>query len=917
MSEIFKAFWAKKSDVHGFQWLSLHQHLLDTKNVIGALFNQWLNEGQRQLLVHAMGDISEDEALRTIQFIGATHDLGKATPVFQKKIVYRHTSPTELDNVLMDRLAHYGFEGLNELNLYSTQETKHAVAGQWLLENYGINRSVSTIIGAHHGVPATETAVEIQTSYLKHYYQSENKQSEIYQLWDQSQREIIEWALSSCGFSSVEELPEINQYGQVLISGLLIVADWIASNDRYFPLISIEQQEVQDQNQRIQQGWSSWYADVSFDWDFSDIVTVSEIFQERFGFQPREVQKIFAETIQQTSEPGLYILEAPMGIGKTEAALAGVELLAEKTHREGLFFGLPTQATSNGIFKRLEEWLERVPELFGNAKSIQLMHGKAMLNDDYASLPESHHISEDTEAEVITNQWFSGRKTGVLERFIVGTVDQFLLAALKQKHLAMRHLGFSQKVVVIDEVHAYDAYMNVYLYRALEWMGAYRVPVILLSATLPPSGRQELIAHYLYGSYHRKRQAIEKSAIEKERLESIAYPVITYTEGETIQQVALKPTSKNKSVNIKRLSEEKLFGHLDEMMTSEGVVGVIVNTVKRSQQLYQQCAERFGEENVYLLHSQYIATDRQQKEAELLKMIGKHAKRPEHKIIIGTQVIEQSLDIDFDVLITDLCPMDLLIQRIGRLHRHTIERPEKYQKPMTYVLGTSENYEFESGSQAIYGEYLLAATQTLLPDKINLPSDISYLVRQTYDDKELQQQFSTMYQEYQNAIDLQKQKAKAYAIKRPSIKKSMLGWLTESKDINTDEKAYAQVRDSEETIEVIPIEVDDSGKYRMIGKSENIANRIDMYAKELAKQTLRLPTVLAKPYMIDQTIEELEIINRRHFANWQQLSWLKGSLALPLNNDYETVLNGYKLKYNQDIGLLFEKLERSEDDVTI
>lgn len=140
---------------------------------------------------------------------------------------------------------------------------------------------------------------------------------------------------------------------------------------------------------------------------------------------------------------------------------------------------------------------------------------------------------------------------------------------------------------------------------------------------------------------------------------------------------------------------------------------------------------------VDVLHSAFIATDRVKKENNLLKMIGKEAVRPNRKIIIGTQVIEQSLDIDFDVLITEIAPMDLLIQRIGRLWRHDIKRPRYFSEPVCYVTGISDNLDFDSGTGFIYDNYILARTQYFLQDSLKIPDDISKLVQDVYSDKEI------------------------------------------------------------------------------------------------------------------------------------------------------------------------------------
>lgn len=208
-------------------------------------------------------------------------------------------------------------------------------------------------------------------------------------------------------------------------------------------------------------------------------------FQERFGFTWNVVQQYMIQAIEESAAPGIFILEAPMGAGKTEAALAGAELLSSCLGQGGIFFGMPTQATANGIFPRLKQWSQRQSEWAQHG--IRLAHGMAEMNEDYQSIFHGHAMQneDETASGLIVHPWFEGRKQALLSEFVIGTVDQLLMAALKQKHVMLRHLGLASKVIIVDECHAYDAYMNRYLDRALSWLGAYRVPVVLLSATLP------------------------------------------------------------------------------------------------------------------------------------------------------------------------------------------------------------------------------------------------------------------------------------------------------------------------------------------------------------------------------------------------------------------------------------------------
>jgi len=171
-----------------------------------------------------------------------------------------------------------------------------------------------------------------------------------------------------------------------------------------------------------------------------------------------------------------------MGEGKTEAALAACEVLSQQCRFRGIYFALPTQATSNAMFKRILDWLDT----FGDEQqySVRLVHGRAEFNDEYVGLKPSEKINIETEdgdennSVALVHEWFSGRKAGLLADFAIGTIDQVLMAGLKQKHLVLRHLGLANKVVIIDECHAYDVYMESYLLKALNWLGAYGIPVV-------------------------------------------------------------------------------------------------------------------------------------------------------------------------------------------------------------------------------------------------------------------------------------------------------------------------------------------------------------------------------------------------------------------------------------------------------
>lgn len=903
--------WAKKSDKGGvFRWLPLKQHLVDVCEVMCLLWEHWLSDQQRRQIINSLSQPDEEHAKKLVGFLGAVHDIGKATPAFQSRPSFSNSR--DLDGELLEKLERAGFTGITTFfgRLMDPIATPHGFAGQVLLRSYGVSVDVSSIVGGHHGKPpdSEESITSQLSSYGNNFFQEQDQRSPIHRQWKGTQRAIFEWALTSNGFGSVTDLPRISQPGQVLLNGLLIMADWIASNERYFPLIPVDQYLVADPQRRIETGWLTWYRTAPI--IEVEHKGVASDYKDRFGFEPRDLQVKLFEAIEETRHPGIVIVEAPMGLGKTEAALICVEQLSRKTKASGMFFGLPTQATSNGMFDRISAWLERLSD---EKKSLQLVHGKAALNDSYGSLPRSN-IYDEADGTVVVNAWFTGRKTAVLDDFVVGTVDQFLMTALKQKHLALRHLGFSRKVVVIDEVHAYDAYMGQYLYRALRWMGAYNVPVIILSATLPAKTRTELIKHYMRGRGVKWREVNGPPGWQEAR----AYPLVTWTDGMAVKQFADFETENRLAVPVVRLPDEELIGTLSELLEEGGVAGIVVNTVRRAQEIAELCSLHFGEDLVELLHSNFIATDRVQKEASLVQAIGKNAERPRKKVIVGTQVMEQSLDIDFDVLFSDLAPMDLLLQRLGRLHRHVgVRRPKAVSTPMLFVLGTSDTFDFEPGFNAIYGDYLLMRTQLLLPDSITLPDDIAPLVQAVYSEEEdfveeaVMSRYNKAKAEHESRIARKESRAKGFLLDSPSLApdENLIGWLDSQAPFSSEERAAAQVRDTQETIEVVALKRHGDG-YTLFGGTRDLSLEIHDPAvqKEISRQTLRLPLRLSAPYRIDQTIEELEEYNKRHLAAWQESDWLKGMLGVIFDENDEFCLNGFRLKYSPRLGLTYQKI---------
>lgn len=445
-----RLFAGKTDPMNSGFWLPLWMHLRDTAGIMVYLVQKWLPESVRQHI-----ELDEDLLTQTACFLGWVHDLGKLSAAFQGPMM-EHLPE------LRQCLEKYTTLSYREQN---RKYSRHALASEAILRWLKCPNGLASVAGAHHGKPQTGKNVLDQLgdknergSWESNYW-PEGEQK----FWESCWRKLFDYALQESGFSSVGELPQLTIPAEILLTGLLIMADWVASNTRYFPLIPVE--EVgSDTLYPARVDRASEALDLTSPWEVQSDVT----------------------------EPGVFILEAQMGVGKTEAALGAAEILARHGGEGGIFFGLPTQATGNGIFGRLLAWAEKQPD--GLEHSIKLAHGMAELNEAYLRLQQDTvRVEEDLEADpdadpesrVMVHQWFRGNKQGLLADFVIGTVDQLLMAALQQKHVMLRHLGLAGKVVVIDECHAYDAYMNCYLDRALTWLGRYKVPVILLSATLP------------------------------------------------------------------------------------------------------------------------------------------------------------------------------------------------------------------------------------------------------------------------------------------------------------------------------------------------------------------------------------------------------------------------------------------------
>jgi len=884
--------------------MSLVQHLRDAADV-AALVWEWLPAQVREAIESNL-PVGAQDGRALLVWLAGVHDIGKATPPFASKVphladVMRSHRLTPPRVTTEFRHAPHGLTG-------------HLILNRWMREQYGAKprtaRTYSVVVGGHHGVPPTANQLNWMTDHDDLLGDD---------AWGSVQREILDAMASRSGADHY--LPTWAQHpipltSQALLTGAVIVADWMASNIELFPFGAPDRDRVTQawEQLRLSPGWRPQ----SVPQDPRDHLA------RRFpGLGvPRPVQALAVETAYNVSGPSLMIIESGMGSGKTEAALLAAEVLARKSGAEGLFFGLPTMATSDGMFSRVLSW---IGNLDGDGfASTFLAHGKSGLNDDYRGLFGGRlaRVFDDgrphVQAEV--QSWLTGRKKGILANMVVGTVDQLLFAALQSKHAALRHLGLAGKVVIVDEVHAADDFMRMYLCRALEWLAAYGAPVILLSATLPSAQRQELVDAYRSGL-----------GLDSEPLPvDTSYPSIS-TATET-GLVVTSPTAGDvdNHVELKWLADddEALLELLVESLVDGGCAAVIRNTVHRAQETARFLRAHLGDA-VTLHHSRFLATHRASDEQALRSQFGPDGDRPPGpRIVVGTQVLEQSLDVDFDLLVTDLAPVDLVLQRVGRLHRHPRQRPARLRTAQVFVTGILEWADdgpaFDRGGRAVYGESRLLRSAGVLQDHgdLALPSDIRALVEAGYQSlPAVPEAWASRAKaaDERLARSLESARARADDFRIRAIDDSdgsLIGWLANSSTEAEDAKSQgsARVRDGDDSIEVVIVQrvgaevryVDDGSPWAGHHVETAWSPHEDL-ARALAGCTLRLPGSLTRsPRDFDRTIAALEI---QGHEGWQQSPWLAGQLVLHLDEQWQTTVGDVRLTYLRSEGLVDERLE--------
>ncbi len=946
LPERLRTIWAKTGQGESCHlWMPLYAHMGDSASIARHIWD-WLPESTRCFVCEQTGlDASVTSSL--VCLVAGFHDLGKCTPNFQSKVPAR-----------MEAVQQCGFRFAHSPASYS-----HAFMGEVALKEILIERgwtrqaafACAGIVGGHHG--ANPNAPDLKKIDFETHMDANAVLGD--GEWEVARADLTEWAISNVIDSEVEGAIAESRFPpfvQILLTGVVIMADWIASNTELFPLVE-EVDDWRSFERRAERAWKALALPEHCGFGFEDGTSYEELFHHRFISIPPEasmndVQKQTLAAACAIQAPGLLIVEAPMGCGKTEASLLCAEVLASRFGMGGLSYLLPTMATSNAMFSRVESWLDALLAEQGNptVQDLHLLHSKAALNEDFSRLKtwDAGWMGDAATSNdsIIAHQWFGGRKRGLLAPFVVGTVDQLLMAALNARHVHLRHLGLANKVVIIDEVHAYDAYMNVYLDRVLAMLGAYKVPVILLSATLPPDRRERLIRAYQGKDSTNARRIKHVTPPPRKDNNTPAYPVVTVSGIDAASEpeyYACKADARRVSVAMELLPDDEhaLLTLLEQALCDGGCVCVLRNTVGRAQATYRLLHAEYGDD-VVLAHSRFVAIDRMRKDEELLAKLGRgSALRPHRLIVVATQVIEQSLDIDFDLMVTDIAPMDLLLQRLGRLHRHSRGedgRPMSLRTPRCYVTGakwSADPPEFEPGSSAVYAEALLLQTAYVLGDLedglISLPDDVAMLVERVYGSQEVvpkhwESRTVRAKDELERTLFSKQESAKNWLLAKPRQRSMDLdGWMRQKIRINDENKARAAVRDSQESIEVVLVRASHPGEYELLpwvadamGVRRQLGTGQEPPADEVARVaamcTVSLPPRMCASYLAADVIDALE--DMMVYRGWQESRWLRGMLPLVVNGDGEAIVRCDKrvfvVRYTRQMGL--ELVEERGDE---
>lgn len=645
------------------------------------------------------------------------HDIGKANPCFQ------HQQWTDSDgNVcsFSDELGESGFPNTGDAPCRHERISAQFIKAK--LEQDKLNEftadAISRAVVAHHGCWC-ESPVAVAGNYAA------------------AQDQLCEMLQQALEVSTLPRNapPDMSAFGMRL-AGHVVLSDWIASNEQFFTNSRLC--DIHDPKEYFAEAKklaAEWIHQLELDRDCESGSP------DRIVEDARSIQKALLDN---DIPPGLVIIEAPMGEGKTEAAWILAEKWRDKGYH-GVYMALPTMATSDSLHRRYQhDYLGKL----GRTKTARLVHGMAWLRDDKEP-NKALEVGEPGDDRSLATAWFRPTRRAMLAAHGVGTVDQAMLAGMNVKFGFLRLYGLADRVLVLDEVHAYDAYMSAIICRLLNWCACLKIPVVMLSATLSAKQREAMLEAY--------------GATGGDPGPDAPYPLITVAELGKEAWTIRADASSSRTLKIETHTgllgnDMKTAAKAAELVKDGGCCCVILNTVKQAQSVYEKLPADVPK---LLFHSRFTAADRERITNEVLGKFGKGcfegegehrerpAERPDKFVLVATQVVEQSLDVDFDHMISEIAPIDLLLQRSGRIKRHARTKKgalkntgdDERGEPVLHVLLPQDGCLTFGGTGRVYAEKPLLRTLALLADtrEARLPQDFRTLIERCYGTDEWEQ----------------------------------------------------------------------------------------------------------------------------------------------------------------------------------
>ena len=434
-------------------------------------------------------------------------------------------------------------------------------------------------------------------------------------------------------------------------------------------------------------------------------------FAPQAAAHPRPMQKL-AEEAPLKDGAQLFILEDTTGAGKTEAAIMLAARMMEAGKGEGLYFALPTMATANAMYGRLAGTYQKLFETSASEDlSLVLAHGRSNLSEAFRAIVNPTDMangSEDETASAFCAQWIADdRRKAFYADVGAGTIDQAFLSILPKRHLTLRQYGLAGRILIVDEAHCFDAYMGEELSTLLELHAQNGGSAIVLSATLSLQQRRDMAEAFAKGLGLRDPEDLS------DQLCSEAYPLLTSATIGGVQECESGfDSALRRSVTVERLSD-RITAETRALSAAkeEAAVLVICNAVDEAIAIYESLVGQVDNpDHIHLFHARFAQSDRQVIENDVLRRFGRDAKATDRAghILVATQVVEQSLDLDFDLVISDLAPVDLIIQRAGRMWRHLDKRsPESRPVERPHILVISpdpDQVEDENWLEPVLGK---------------------------------------------------------------------------------------------------------------------------------------------------------------------------------------------------------------------